>query len=102
MIADIALICDAPVVLVDEIENAGVDKEKALGYLTGQQKLVLAATHDPHTALMATERIVMAGGAMAKHCQRSEEERVLYETLSAQYGKQKLLQEKLRHGEGFL
>ena len=26
MIADIALVCDSPIVLVDEIENAGIDK----------------------------------------------------------------------------
>ena len=29
MIADIAFICDSPIVLIDEIENAGIDKEKA-------------------------------------------------------------------------
>ena len=33
MIADIALVCDSPVVLIDEIENAGVDKEKAFLHL---------------------------------------------------------------------
>lgn len=32
MIADIAFICDSPIVLIDEIENAGIDKEKHLRY----------------------------------------------------------------------
>lgn len=34
MIADIALLCDSPIVLIDEIENAGIDKERALGLLS--------------------------------------------------------------------
>ena len=33
MIAAIALLCDSPIVLIDEIENAGIDKERALGLL---------------------------------------------------------------------
>lgn len=45
MIADIALICDSPVVLIDEIENAGIDKEHALRALLGHDKLVLVVTH---------------------------------------------------------
>lgn len=48
MIADIALICDSPVVLIDEIENAGIDKEHALRALLGHDKLVLVVTHDSH------------------------------------------------------
>ena len=35
MIADIACICDSPIVLIDEIENAGIDKEKAFALLLG-------------------------------------------------------------------
>ncbi len=59
MIADIALLCDSPIVLIDEIENAGIDKERALGLLQRHDKLVLVVTHDPHTALMSRRRIVM-------------------------------------------
>ena len=40
MIVDIALICDAPIVLIDEIENAGIDKTKAFALLTGENKIV--------------------------------------------------------------
>ena len=39
MIADIALICDSPVVLIDEIENAGIDKERALQLLQSKEKI---------------------------------------------------------------
>ena len=48
MIADLACICDSPIVLIDEIENAGIDKKAALRLLTDQSKLVLIVTHDPH------------------------------------------------------
>ena len=51
--------------LIDEIENAGIDKERALGLLQKKDKLVLVVTHDPHTALMAQRRIVLSGGAVA-------------------------------------
>ena len=50
MIADIALICDSPIVLVDEIENAGIDKQRALSLLQSREKLVLVVTHDRHFA----------------------------------------------------
>ena len=59
MIADIAFICDSPIVLIDEIENAGIDKEKAFALLLSKEKLVMIVTHDPHTAFMAKQRIVM-------------------------------------------
>lgn len=98
MIADIVLLCDSPVVLIDEIENAGIDKELALKFLLRQDKLVLVVTHDPHTALMAERRIVMAGGAVQKVVARSRDEDALFKTLSAEYQKQKRWQADLRKG----
>ncbi len=53
MIADIACIFDAPVVLIDEIENAGIDKLKALAVLMEGVKLIIVSTHDPILTLMA-------------------------------------------------
>jgi hypothetical protein len=47
MIADIALISDAPVVLIDEVENAGIDKHLAVESLAGHGKITIIATHDP-------------------------------------------------------
>lgn len=99
MIADIALICDSPVVLIDEIENAGVDKEKAFELLRRQDKLVLVVTHDPHTALMAKKRIVMGGGAVRAVVERTPAEEQLYEELSLAYHKQQDYQRLLRKGE---
>jgi ABC-type lipoprotein export system ATPase subunit len=64
MIADIACISDAPIVLIDEIENAGIDKFKALNVLSASNKPILIATHDPVLTLMAHKRVVMRNGGM--------------------------------------
>lgn len=98
MISDIALVCDSPVVLIDEIENAGVNKKKALELLIGSRKLVLIVTHDPHTALMAPKRIILRNGAIRAVLDRSKEEEGLFLALDRQYEEQMALQERLRKG----
>ena len=98
MIGDIALICDSPIVLIDEIENAGIDKEKALGLLRHQEKLVLVVTHDPHTALLSKQRIVLGGGAVKAVVDRSPAEAELYRTLEEEYRRQRHYQALLRKG----
>ncbi len=74
MVADVALISNAPVVLIDEIENAGIDRLKALKILTGQGKIVLVVTHDLTLTLMAERRIVMKNGGMCKLHRLTQEE----------------------------
>ncbi len=98
MIADVALVCDSPIVLADEIENAGIDKERALQALCGRDKLVLVVTHDPHTALMAPKRLVLENGGVAAVIERSPGEETLYEELSRQYKRSRQLQQMLRSG----
>ena len=46
MIADTAVLSASPVVLIDEIENAGIDRQQALDILIREEKIVLMATHD--------------------------------------------------------
>jgi ABC-type lipoprotein export system ATPase subunit len=99
MIADIALVCDSPIVLIDEIENAGIDKALALDLLTGQDKLVLIVTHDVHTALMAPYRIVIRDGGIHRMLERSTEEQELEGELMKEYRQQRLWQERLRDGQ---
>ena len=99
MIADIALICDSPVVLIDEIENAGIDKARALELLQSKEKLVLVVTHDPHTALMAPQRIVLRGGAVRAVVTRTQQEETLYQELGEIYRRQQQYQTLLRKGE---
>ena len=99
MIADIALISDTPIVLIDEVENAGIDKFKALATLTGHQKIVVCATHDPVLILMNATRLVMANGAMNKHLTASTEEKINAQQLKAMDDTLLHAREALRHGQ---
>jgi ABC-type lipoprotein export system ATPase subunit len=65
MIADTAILSASPVVLIDEIENAGIDRKLALGLLVRKEKIILVATHDPILALMCCQRLVIKNGAVA-------------------------------------
>lgn len=74
MIADIALLSDTPIVLIDEVENAGIHKFKALEVLAGHQKIVISATHDPVLILMNNSRLIMRNGAMTSLLTANEDE----------------------------
>jgi ABC-type lipoprotein export system ATPase subunit len=81
MIADTAILSRSPIILIDEIENAGIDRKKALELLLSEEKIVLMATHDPILALMADRRIVIRNGGIAKIIETSSEERKILSTL---------------------
>ncbi len=99
MVADVALISDAPVVLIDEIENAGIDRLQALRSLTVQGKLVVVVTHDPVLALMADRRVVMKNGGIMKQLTTTAEEKLLLKRLAHMERELSNLREKLRLGE---
>lgn len=75
MIADTAILSSSPIVLIDEIENAGIDRRKALQLLVDNERIVLMATHDPVLALYGEKRIVIENGGIKKIIQTSQEER---------------------------
>ena len=75
MIADAALLSASPVVLIDEIENAGVDRKRALDLLVGGEKIVLISTHDPLLALRGSRRLVIRHGGIAEVIETSDLER---------------------------
>ncbi|WFA08216.1 ATP-binding cassette domain-containing protein [Tissierella sp. Yu-01] len=75
MIADTAILSSSPIVLIDEIENAGIDRKKALDLLVSKDKIVLMATHDPTLALIADKRIVIKNGGISKIIETSKEEK---------------------------
>lgn len=77
MIADTAILSTSPIVLIDEIENAGIDRKKALNLLVSKEKIVLMATHDPSLALMADKRIVINNGGIIKIIETNEEEKAM-------------------------
>ncbi len=99
MIADTALICDSPVVLIDEIENAGVDRRRALDLLLNQQKIVILATHDPVLALLADQRITIRDGAIVAVLETTYEEKKLLESLLVADERISKIRTSLRNGE---
>lgn len=99
MIADTAILSKSPIVLIDEIENAGIDRKKALKLLVSEDKIVLIATHDPLLALMADKRIVISNGGIAKVIETSEEEKSKLEELEKMDEIMQNTRQKLRYGE---
>jgi ABC-type lipoprotein export system ATPase subunit len=99
MIADVAMLSSSPVVLIDEIENAGIDRKKALQLLVGEEKVVLMATHDPILALMAHQRIVIKNGGIVKVIKTNLEEKAVLKELEEVDRGVQLLRAKLRSGE---
>lgn len=99
MIADTALLSKSPIVLIDEIENAGVDRKKALELLVKSEKIVLMSTHDPILALMSDKRIVIRNGGIDKIVQTDSTEKKNLDILSVLDYKMMFLREMLRNGE---
>src|ERR1035437_6785212 len=66
LIADAVIIGNSPIILLDEIENAGIHRTKALKILKKYDKIFVFVTHDPTIALLSDFRIVMKNGAMQK------------------------------------
>ena len=99
MVSDVAIISDSPIVLVDEVENAGIKKHEALRALIGNGKIVMVVTHDPVLALMTEKRIVMKHGGMRRIIGTSQEETFLLERLNSMDSMFLQLREKVRNGE---
>lgn len=98
MIADTALLAAAPVVLIDEVENAGVDRRKAMDLLVGNDKIVLMATHDPLLALLAPRRVVLARGGIRSVHDRTTAELDLLAEFEKLDTRTSLVRELLRSG----
>lgn len=99
MIADTAILSTSPIVLIDEIENAGIDRKKALKLLIGEEKIVLIATHDPTLALMAQKRIVIKNGGIEKIIETSKSEKEVLIELEKMDEKIQALRADLRAGK---
>lgn len=99
MIADTAILSSSPIVLIDEIENAGIDRKKALDLLVGNNKIVLMATHDPILALMGNRRIVIKNGGIAKIMESNPEEKQILGKLEELDTVVQSMRNQLRYGE---
>jgi ABC-type lipoprotein export system ATPase subunit len=76
LIADAVIIGNSPIILLDEIENAGINRTKALELLKNYKKIFVFVTHDPRIALLSDFRIVMKSGSMQKLIRTNQEERL--------------------------
>ncbi len=81
LIADAVIIGNSPIILLDEIENAGIDRIRALELLKRYEKIFIFVTHDPRIALLSDYRIVMKDGAMQKVLATTDEERMVAEEI---------------------
>ena len=98
MIADCAVLSDAPIVLIDEIENAGIHRRRALNALTGENKIVLMATHDPVLTLLADRRLVIRGGGISAVLEKSNAEKAALREAEAMDARLMQMREALRSG----
>lgn len=102
MIADTAFLSASPIVLIDEIENAGIDRKTAVELLIKREKIVLIATHDPVLALRADRRIVILNGGIAKIHRTTEREKARLADLEELNARLMHYRELLRRGEEIL
>lgn len=99
MIADALLISAAPIVLLDEIENAGIFKKEVVNFIQGSGKVVVYVTHDPVIALLAQKRVVLANGGVTRILEWDAREQPAAEALMAIDNRLVEVREKLRAGE---
>ena len=57
MVADAILISNTPIILLDEVENAGIFKEKVIEVLRQHHKALLFVTHDPWSLCFLTDEL---------------------------------------------
>jgi len=79
LIADAVIIGNAPIILLDEIENAGIHRNKVLELLKKYKKIFIFVTHDPRIALFSDYRIIMKNGGMNKVIFKNDKERIVAE-----------------------
>ncbi len=77
LIADATIVCDTPIVLLDEVENAGINRTRALELLRRERKIFIFVTHDPRIALLSDYRIVMRAGSIIDVLETNAEEKQL-------------------------
>jgi ABC-type lipoprotein export system ATPase subunit len=99
MIADTSCLSTSPIVLIDEIENAGIDRKRAVATLVDKRKIVLMATHDPILALMADRRLVFKNGGISALIETSETERANLAVFQEMDARLAAVRNALRNGE---
>jgi len=85
-------------VLLDEVENAGIHRGRALELLRKYRKIFIFVTHDPRIALLSDFRIVMQSGGITKVLRTDDSERRLLEKVTRIDDTLTGLREKIRLG----
>jgi ABC-type lipoprotein export system ATPase subunit len=98
LIADATIVCNTPIVLLDEVENAGINRTRALELLRAYRKVFIFVTHDPRIALLSDYRIVMEEGRVKSLMHTTDEERKCAVAVSKLDDLLARLRDKLRHG----
>lgn len=101
LIADAVIIGHAPIILLDEIENAGINRMRALELLRQYRKIFVFVTHDPYIPLLSDFRVVMAGGAITKVIRSGAAERCLAERVRAADDVLAQFRDRIRSGGEF-
>ncbi|MGP8057641.1 MAG: ATP-binding cassette domain-containing protein [Nitrososphaerales archaeon] len=99
LIADAVVIGNSPIILLDEIENAGIHRTKALDLLKEHRKIFIFVTHDPRIALLSDLRIVMANGSMQKVIAKDPKEKRVSDELAKMDDVLSDYRTKIRAGE---
>ena len=99
MIADAVLISKAPILLLDEIENAGIFKEAVISHLKGLRKAVIFVTHDPYVSMLSDRRIVMKGGEVVSILSPGDDETEALRKVREMDEEMSVLRERIRVGE---
>jgi ABC-type lipoprotein export system ATPase subunit len=99
MVADAIVISDTPLILLDEIENAGIFKDRVIASLKEHQRAVIFVTHDPYVSLLSDRRIVMQHGAVVKVIESDGSEQAALDAVAGIDTLLYSLRERIRAGE---
>jgi len=99
LIADATIVCNTPIVLLDEVENAGIHRTRALELLRKYRKIFIFVTHDPRIALLSDYRIVLRGGKIMQVIYTNEEERTFSIKVSKLDDMLSAMRDKIRMGD---
>jgi ABC-type lipoprotein export system ATPase subunit len=99
LVADAVVIGNSPIILLDEMENAGIDRLRALELLKRYRKIFIFVTHDLRITLLSDYRVVLMQGAMQAVVPRGEEERRVAGRIGALDEMMVAMRDRLRAGE---
>ncbi|MCP1661487.1 MAG: ATP-binding cassette domain-containing protein [Methanocalculus sp. MSAO_Arc1] len=99
LVADAVIISGAPIILLDEVENAGIFRDRVITCLKKTNTSVIFVTHDPLVSLMSDKRIVMGNGAVKTILEPDGSEAAVLKQVTEIDAYLSDLRERLRAGE---